>query len=133
MAYDLHVVRSLHWIDAADSPITKSDVDSLIEADPELAWSDSDFIEMKDDNGAISAYYMIRWNGTPCFWWYKDQLACSGPDARQTAKLIRMATALNARVIGDDGERYELRWSLFGTEKIVRRSPGQYRGPASPR
>jgi hypothetical protein len=124
MAYDLHVVRSIHWADAADSPITKSDVDALVEDDPELAWSDSELIiEAKDENGAVTAFYMIRWNGTPCFWWYRGQVVCCGPNDRQVAKLVRIAAALNARVVGDDGERYELRRSLLGKEKITR-TPG---------
>jgi hypothetical protein len=66
---------------------------------------------------------MVLWNGTPCFWWHQDQLLCSGPDNAQVAKLVRVATALNARVIGGDGEIYELHRSLLGREKIVRQSP----------
>lgn len=39
MAYDLHLVRTSDWLDAADAPITKADVDALILADAELSWS----------------------------------------------------------------------------------------------
>jgi hypothetical protein len=102
MAYDLHIVRSFRWTDASDAPIAKSDVDTLVEADPELAWSTSDFVDMKDHAGAVTRCYLVLWNGTPCFWWQQDQLLCSGPDDAQVAKLIRVAPALNARVIGDD-------------------------------
>jgi hypothetical protein len=123
MAYDLHVLRSFRWTDSSDAPITKSDVDALVETDPELAWSTSDFMDSKDHTGAVTRFNVVLWSGTPCFWWQEDQLLCSAPDDVLVAKLVRVATALNARVIGDDGEVYELHRSLFGREKIVRQSP----------
>ena len=65
---------------------------------------------------------MVLWNGTPCFGLHQDPLLCSAPDDALVTKLIRVATALNARVIGDDEDIYELHRSLFGREKIVRPS-----------
>ena len=121
MAYDLHVVRSLEWTQAAETPVTKAEVDTLIEHDPELAWSSSDFVQMKNEAGFVTTYYMILYKGTPCFWWYRNQILCSGPNDAQVFKLVRIAATLNARVVGDDGEIYELRRSLFGREKIVTR------------
>jgi hypothetical protein len=123
MAYDLHIVRSADWTDAANAPITKNEVDALISSDSELAWSTSDFVQMKDQTGAVTTFYMIQWNGTSCFWWYRDLILCSGPNEAQVAKLVHMARALNARAVGDDGERYELRQSLLGREKIVQIDP----------
>jgi len=120
MAHDLHVDRSAHWTDASSSPITKSDIYALVDDDLELAWSSADFVEMADQNGSVLRFYMIVWNGTPSFWWYRDQLLCSSPDDAQLTKLVRIASALNARVIGDDGKGYQLRNSVFGKEKIVR-------------
>lgn len=45
MGYDLHVVRTLDWLEAAKSPITREEVDRLIDQDPELQWSPSDYVE----------------------------------------------------------------------------------------
>lgn len=108
MAYDLHIVRSEDWPEAANAPITKRDVDNLIAADSELAWSPTDHVDMKDESGASTRYYMITWRGEPCFWWYRDQIQCSGPDDAQVSKLVQMARALNAHAVGDDGEVYPL-------------------------
>ena len=120
MGYDLHVVRSEHWIDASSAPITKSEIDALVDGDAELAWSSIDFLERAEEDGSVTRHYMILWNGEPCFWWYRDELLCCGPDDAQLTKLVRIASALQARAIGDDGESYELRKSLFGKEKVVR-------------
>jgi hypothetical protein len=59
MGYDLHIIRTKTWADASSAPITKSDVDALIDADPELAWSKSDYVDMSDDAGGVTRYWMI--------------------------------------------------------------------------
>jgi hypothetical protein len=118
MAYDFHIVRSKEWQKAASTPISKADTDALIAVDAELQWS-SEFIDMRDPAGAVTRYPMIEWNGKPCFWWYRDQILATAPDEAQQWKLVRMARALNAHLVGDDGERYELRTNFEGQERIV--------------
>jgi hypothetical protein len=108
MAYDLHIVRTQNWLEASRAPITKSDVDALIACDPELAWSTTDYVDMSDDAGAVTRYWMITWRGQPCFWWYRDQIQCSGPNEAQISKLVQMSRVLNAHIVGDDGETYPL-------------------------
>lgn len=99
-------------------PITKQDVDALVAADSELKWSTTDFVDMADD-GVTTRYYMIIWQGSPCFWWYRDQILCSRPDEAQQLKLAQIARALNGYAVGDDGERYEIKKGFFGKEKLV--------------
>lgn len=107
MAYDVHLVRTTHWFEAASNPVTKHDVDRLIASDPELEWSTEDWIDMHDGRGkTVTRYFMILWKGQPCFWWYRDQIKCAGPSEVQVEKLVAMAEKLNANVVGDDGEAY---------------------------
>lgn len=108
MAYDIHLVRTRNWLEASSAPITRSDVDALIAGDPELEWSTTDYVDMSDDAGAVTRYWMIRWRGQSCFWWYRDQIQCSGPDEAQVWKLVQMARALGAFAVGDEGETYPL-------------------------
>lgn len=116
MSYDLHVVRAKDWINAKENPITKDEVDRLVEFDPELEWS-ADYVDMQEA-GMVLRYWMISWQGSSCFWWYRDQILCSNPDELQTRKLIRIADELNAQVVGDDGEKYVLTQKLFRIPKI---------------
>jgi hypothetical protein len=118
MANDLHIVRTREWAEAANAPITKQDVDALVANDPELKWSTTDYVDMAND-GTTTRYYMIIWRSSPCFWWYRDQILCSGPDEAQQLKLAQIARALNGFAVGDDGERYEIRKNIFGKEKLV--------------
>ena len=74
---------------------------------------------MKGDADETIRYYMIQWNGVSCFGWYRNQIVCSDADQAQIGKLLSIAAALSASVVGDDGEKYELRKTLFGKEKIV--------------
>ena len=108
MAYDLHIVRTEDWTEAAREPITRQETDALIAADSELAWSTSDYVDMADEAGISRRYYMIVWRGRPCFWWYRDQIQCSDPDPAQISKLVEMSRVLRAKVVGDDGEVYPM-------------------------
>jgi hypothetical protein len=113
----LHVVWTMNWLDAARCPITWDEVNLLIQADPELEWSASEFMEtngMED----TARFYMISWKGRSSFWWYRDQILCATPDEQQVAKLIEIATKLNAHTIGDDGEKYMFSRNLLGQRKI---------------
>jgi hypothetical protein len=119
MSYDLHVVRTENWLDASEMPISKQDVDALIRDDSELEWSKDDYVDMKDEKGVITRYFLINWKSSPCFWWYRDQIRCSNPDKAQQIKLIKIAHLLHAYAIGDDHERYEVRRNIFGREKVI--------------
>ena len=104
MPYDLHIVRTPDLPDTSSAPITKSDVDALIASDPELAWSTTDYVDMRDDAEVVTRYWMIEWQGQSCFWWYLNEIQCSRPNEAQISKLVQMARALGAYVVGDDGE-----------------------------
>jgi hypothetical protein len=118
--YDLHIVRSETWLDAAKSPITKQEIDTLIGSDRELKWSSRDYLDQRDPKtGAVVRYWAILWDGHPCFLWMGGEVRCSSPEERQIRKMLAMAKALHERVVGDDDEQYELRRSIFGAEKIA--------------
>lgn len=121
MGYELHIVRTEQWSDAAATPITKGDVDQLIASDDSLSWSTTDYIDMADEDGSTSRYYLINWQGEPVFWWWRNEVRCKNPSAAQTLKLAQMAAALGAVLVGDDGERYELGKTLFGRPKVIMR------------
>ena len=106
MGYDLHVVRTEQWADADRDPILKSEVDALFASDSSLSWSTTDYVDMREDDGTICRYFLINWNGVPTFWWYRSEITCKNPDDRHVLKLVEIADALGAHVIGDDGERY---------------------------
>jgi hypothetical protein len=105
-------------MDAAKLPIVRREVVNLVEQDPELKWSNTEYVDLRDKNGTIIRLPYIKWHGTSCFLWRLDQILCRNPDEAQTAKMIRIAEALEAVVVGDHGERYTLRRKLFGRSSV---------------
>jgi hypothetical protein len=106
MAGDVHIVRTDDWRHAADDPITKAQVDELIAADPELAWSIAGSPAGHSDLREAPRYVSILWNGQPCFWWYHSEIRCAKPNDAQLAKMIEIAVVLDANVIGENGDEY---------------------------
>ncbi len=106
MAYDLHVTRP--------EPISRDELDRVIAGDPELSWSLEDYVDIADEDGLVARYPLICWRGRPCFWLWRGEVLCSGPEDHQIVRLIQMAESLGARVVGDEGERYEIRKGWFG-------------------
>jgi hypothetical protein len=58
VAYDIHIVRTKDWLQAADSPITKQDIDVAVGGDPELECCTSDYVDMADDSGSVTRDHM---------------------------------------------------------------------------
>jgi hypothetical protein len=119
MGYDLHVVRTLDWVDAPLHPLTFADVDALVQADPQLRWAHIASAEVGDPPVTITTKgNFIEWKGTLRFWYWEDAIICKNPGDPEVLKLLAMAKALGAYVVGDDGEQYKLHRSIFGRESI---------------
>lgn len=122
MAYDVHISRTRDWMLAHTNPIEISEVELLVNSDPELAWMPSYSVTTATD-GRTEKHTMIAWRGTPSFWWYCGELRCSRPLPAQIAKLVRMAQLLKAHATGDDGEQYELMQDPLHGERLVTTRP----------
>jgi hypothetical protein len=105
-------------MEAANSPILKHEVASLVEADSELKWSSTEYVDSVGDGGEPVRLPFIKWHGTSCFLWDRDQILCKNPDETHIAKMIAMADLLKAKVVGDDGEQYTLRRGILGKKKV---------------
>jgi hypothetical protein len=105
-------------MDAAKLPIVRREVANLVEQDPELSWSTTEYVDLREKNGTILRLPYIKWRGTACFLWRLDQILCRNADEAQTAKMIRIAEALQGVVVGDLGERYTLRRKLFWRSRV---------------
>ncbi len=123
MAYDIHIIKTRDWFEAREDPICKPEVDDLIASDPELEWSTEDWIDMDDGNGSTARYFMILWKGEPVFLWYLDQITCSGPMDDQIVKAVDIAKTLNGRVVGDEGEVYNVQIASDGTTSVKTNYP----------
>lgn len=119
MGYDVHIVKTDDWLDAASNPITKEEVDKLVASDKELEWSELDYVEMIGPGGERVRYFAILWRNSPVFYWRRNEIKSSSPDEERIMKMVELAEALKANVIGDDHERYRIEKGFTGRKKLI--------------
>jgi len=120
MGYDIHVTRAKHWTESSDLPISLEEWLAFVVSDPELrldgfataANSDGEVIRYESPGLAVwTAWSRHGADGNMAWIDHRDgELVVKNPDDEILQKLLQVATALDARVQGDDGEEYG-RWT----------------------
>jgi hypothetical protein len=101
MAYDLYVTRREQWFDDFGPEISLAEWRGVVESDPELRFDES-----------LGEHFAV-WSGPskheiPWIAWERGNLESKHPDPPLIAKMVGLAGALSARVVGEEGERYGL-------------------------
>ena len=122
MGYDLHITRANNWIDSEEEPISREEWRAYIESDSELE-------NTKDDELGASWYGEGgRLGKSTCiggFWWSKGRIVEKNPTEAEIRKMTQIATALNARVVGDSDEEYHTNGEIW-EEKYIDKAPGLF-------
>ncbi len=113
MGYDLHIIRGEEWSDPERPQVSMAEWRSIVEADSELQMQDAatatslagETVEYRNEG-------LAQWTAHPdrsAVWLdYRDgSIVAKNPDQPTIAKLLQIATALDARVQGDDGEFFD--------------------------
>ena len=100
MGYDVHITRAEDWADNEGREIAPDEWLVLVRSDPELI--------LTSENGE----YFVIWRGTakyPETWfdWRAGNITTTHPDRATLRKMFQLATALEAKVQGDEGEVYD--------------------------
>jgi hypothetical protein len=120
MGYDVHIVRTRDWTEAKKKPIRRTDVEELVRSDSELSFSKDSYGTVRDpETGKDITAYAIVWNKEPYFFWDCIEITCKNPPQGVVRKMVSMANRMRAFAVGDDGERYELRHTLFGVKVVT--------------
>ena len=100
MGYDLHVTRADHWTDAVGHEITTDEWGDVIRWDPDL--------HPDRTNGPNAVTWIDNAQGhRGWFDWSNGVVYTSDPNPATVEKMITLASRLEARVQGDNGEFYE--------------------------
>jgi hypothetical protein len=115
MGYNLYVTRRKdHW-DEAGPRITEDEWRSLVERDPELAFTDP-------ENPLMATWIGPSCYPQPWFDYFDGCIDTKNPDPPMIEKMLRIASELGAKVQGDDGEVYRSPTEyLFDEETRLRR------------
>jgi hypothetical protein len=100
VGYDLHVTRAEDWSASDESPIALDEWLALATADPEL-------VAMPENGEGFFAFGHPDDDAGGWFDWFEGNVYTKNPDKRLLAKMLTLASRLDAKVQGDDGEPYE--------------------------
>ncbi|HET6575357.1 MAG TPA: hypothetical protein VFG68_17250 [Fimbriiglobus sp.] len=116
MGYDLHITRAQHWTDSKSKPIRLPEWLAYLGSDPEMRLDNVAVAKVKGkpvlayENEGLAVW--TAWSkhepdGNMAWFDHRDsEIVVKNPDEEIIAKMKRIAKALKARVIGDEGETY---------------------------
>ena len=133
MGYDLHITRKEHWADHEQSNISFDEWLAYVKTDSELELINGFEIKIGSEAEFKNAPGFCEWNAPtekdpnarPWFDYWKGSIDTKNPDEPTIHKMIHIATALNAKVQGDEGEFYDEEY-LIELEKSQKQRSSSY-------
>lgn len=113
MGYDLHITRQEHWADQETSSIPLDEWLAYVDSDKELEVTNGYDIKIGSEAQFQNRPGFCEWNAHPTervpnsrpwFAYWKGSIDTKDPDAPTIRKMMQIASILNAKVQGDDGE-----------------------------
>ena len=115
MGYDIHITRADDWTESRTSPITLNEWTNYITSDPEMRLDnlaelniEGSVVFYENEGLAVwTAYSGHGVDGNMAWFDYSEgRVVVKNPDEEIVGKMKQIAEALNARVIGEEGEMY---------------------------
>jgi len=118
MGYELHIVRNEEWWDEEiGGGIPLADWSALVDADDtmrmdgfaEVVLPDGSTLRTENEGLAVWTEYAGNEVGGNQAWFdFRDNaIVVKNPDQEVLTKMLEIATSLNAKIVGDDGEEYK--------------------------
>jgi hypothetical protein len=106
VGYELHITRAADWFDSAEDPITQHEWEAFADGHPDMRPRGT--IEFADADAQPVFGHTCADGTVVSLWWYQGRIDIAGVRTKLAQNtLAPMAEALNARLVGDDGEQYE--------------------------
>ena len=115
MGYELHITRRDHWADTETPDIPLDEWLAYVNRDKELELTNGNDVKFGSETAFENRPGYCEWNAHPLqnepharpwFAYWKGTIGTKNPDTVTIRKMMQMASALNAKVQGDDGEIY---------------------------
>ena len=115
MGYELHITRRENWADTETSNISLTEWLAYVSHNKELELTNSYEIEIGSETQFQNRPGYCEWNAHPVhnelnarpwFSYWEGIIDTKNPDAPTIRKMMQIASALNAKVQGDEGEIY---------------------------
>jgi hypothetical protein len=125
MGYNLYITRRKNPFENDELPITLAEWQEYVENDSEL--------KIDPINNDWDGELMVLWYGESVvaddseglgwFCWQDGQIETKNPDIAHIRKMIKIAAAFNARVVGEEFEEYRINGEIWN-EKYIEKPPG---------
>ena len=109
MGYELYITRAAYFYETREAPIQESEWLAVVEADSTLLQSFSDWLIRIGPDGyeeRVHPWLYVEHPDQPTLWYLDGAISTKNPDEKLISKLVELARALDARVIGEEGEVY---------------------------
>src|ERR1044071_8617227 len=104
MGYDVVITKAASSINAEEHPITWTEWMTVVDADPTLQLSSTDWYERRRHDKSLERIYAVVWLAhpdTPPFLLMDGAVQIKNPDQATLEKMTEIARHLNARVLGE--------------------------------
>ena len=115
MGYDLHITRKIDWSEVEGDQIDRSEWEAIIESDSELSLNASTQYDDRLSATFRDQEFALAWDD--------GQIHAKNPDNALVIKMVAIASRLNAKVQGDDGEIYAADGSTSFPDSVAIVSP----------
>jgi len=107
MGYELHITKASDWVDATAHPIDERTWLALVARISDLTANGTVSFSDGPSGEAIEyPIYLLRSADGPSLYWRRGEVVVSGALSDDIPGIVRLGAALEAHVVGDDGERY---------------------------
>lgn len=113
MGYDVHITRKEEWSDEDGPRISESEWRAYVASDPDMVITGvAEHTNLRGETIRLTQPSLTEWRGhsghSPVwFSYFEGSLVVKNPDDECLAKMRQIASRLQARVQGDDGEFYD--------------------------
>ncbi len=117
MGYEVHITRKNNWFDDNGPEITIEEWNDYVASDPEMRLDkfaettlpNEDVLRTEDPGIAVWTAYSGNKEKVNMAWFchFKNYISVKNPDEEILIKMHAIASALGAKVQGDDGEVYD--------------------------
>jgi hypothetical protein len=113
MGYDVHITRAEHWTESESTPITIDEWLGYLAGDTEMrldniAEAEVEGSTLRYENDGLAVWTAYGGHGLKGYmaWFdfYRGEVVVKNPDDEILGKMRRIASALKAKVMGDEGE-----------------------------
>lgn len=120
MGYDIVITKAASTMDIEEYPITWSEWMAVVDSDPTLELSSTDWYGRRGKDGSPERIYAVLWmahHNTPPFFLMDGAVQITNPDEVTIEKMTQIARKLNARVLGEEDEEYLMMDGVLHTRK----------------